>query len=272
MAAFGLAVAEETFFCPLLIGQFRLAIRTGLLDRLVVDGELALRIPDATIENIAALAAAPLGQFAFAALRAFDADSVLLDVLALREARAGHERAEASVAPDHFLAALRTFFAGRLRNGRLPFGMDGFRGLAVRVAGAGPELPEPSALDHHFAPAIVADFRVALVVLGNVGKRALIFRFAGIGAVRVAGAGDEQTVAAHAEKHFLAAALAGLPGGLARLVIEHLAVGAVEVHLELAVELFEGVGPAHLAFFNFVEFFFHARGVSGVEDVAEALD
>src|SRR5260370_19125161 len=87
-------------------------------------------------------------------------------------------------------------------------------------------------------------------------------------AFRITGAAEKEAVAADAlEQLALAAFFAFLSRGDAGLVRLHLALGLVEVFLEAVPEILDRAPPGQLALFDFVEFFFEARGEAHIENV-----
>src|SRR5260221_9591953 len=124
-------------------------------------GEIAIRITRAAIENAgtapaAFASAAAAHEFAFGALRAFDAHGDRPRVLALRIAGAADEFAKAAVLFHKMIAAQRAEFRERLiglvRDARA---LDQpARRLAVGVTLAGEESAEHPPLDHHFLAAL----------------------------------------------------------------------------------------------------------------------
>src|SRR6266568_901159 len=179
VAAVGIvAVLDVALALRLLLQEIRrLALRAGAGDGAAVQGELALRVARARIENAAAGAA--LHQLSLAALRALHAGRLrrrrlpspdLADVAAVGIAGAGEEWAVAAALQNHLLAAqlarwLRLGREVRLHQARV------LRVLALGVAGAGEELPEARALELHRLPALLADD--LLVVRGGLGGVAL---------------------------------------------------------------------------------------------------
>ena len=91
-----------------------MALRAFLRDRLVVRGEIALRVVGAAVKHVAA-ASLLLRNVALATLRAGDADGVLLDVLTLRIAAAGHKLAKPAVPQNQVMfPTLRAHLLERL--------------------------------------------------------------------------------------------------------------------------------------------------------------
>src|SRR6185312_14224429 len=108
---------------------------------------------------------------------------------------------------------------------------DGAGGLAVRVARAGQELAEPSALDDHGRAAGRADLvgrpRGRHHPQRPVGVARVLL---GVAAVRIAGASQEVPVAPPLDDHGLAALLADLVGRLLlALDVAHLDLGLLQV-------------------------------------------
>src|SRR4029450_2557729 len=128
------------------------AVRAGLGQRRLPEGEVAVRVAVAAVEGLAALG--PLGDdLALAALGTGAARLLaqVLAALALGIVRAAQERPEATAALDHRLAALGAGHIGQLRLGLLGGLLGRLVGvapvLAVRVAAAGeaPDLARPIA-------------------------------------------------------------------------------------------------------------------------------
>ena len=159
-------------------------------------------------------------------------------VLAFREVGAGDKNPVAADFFHQLPLALGTVLADGHRLGWAPAGGERLGGLAVGVTRAGQERPEAPALEHHLAVAVVAVLGLAF---GGVFVRLDAGNFqgglAGVGAVGIAGAGQEEPVATDAHQHGLAAALAGLVGGQAGLDVFHLLAGAFQVAGEFFVEL-----------------------------------
>src|SRR6267378_7754806 len=146
----------------LLDDEWRAALRAGLRDGHVRGGEIAIRIARAAVENARASAtalagAAPADEFAFIALRAFNAHGDWPRVLALRIAGAADELAEAAVFFHEAVAAKSALFVQRLiglvRDARTLH--QPACSLAIGVTHASEERAEAAALDGHFLAAIV---------------------------------------------------------------------------------------------------------------------
>src|SRR5438270_5140842 len=136
------------------------ALRARLSYRLIRRGKLACGIIRAAIERITALSCLLLYQFAIGALRAFYADEILLDVLAIRISAARNEFTVTSMAQHHVAVALGAkLFQWDVRHALALVKPP--RSLAIRIAGAGHELAKASALQNHHAPAIFAVFILA---------------------------------------------------------------------------------------------------------------
>src|ERR1035437_6663690 len=227
--------------------------------------ERAVGIAVAAVERLALLGAA-LHDLALRALRALDADCLLLDVLAGGVIAARRELAEPAILHHQVVAALRALFVERRI--LLLRAADLFGGLAVGVSGAGQEGAEAALLQDHGAAAVFAVFLFAL--LGDF--HILGFRFAGVGALGVAGASDELAVLAPFQHEGLAALAAHLTGGFFHpLDVGHVLFGVLQIFVEALVEVGHGNPPVEFALFDFVEFFFHPRGVLHLEDVVETL-
>src|SRR2546430_814745 len=254
----------------------RAALRAPFGDGHVGRGEVAIRVTGTAVEHSWAATASFTGaaaadEFTFVAFRAFDAHGDRARVLAFRIARAPDKFAEAAAFLHEIFAAQRTQLGERLiglvRNARALD--EAARGLAVRVTGTGKERAEAPALDGHLLAAIVAILGFGFTA-GLFGKfRREVLNEVAFGIARTA---QEETVAADTLEQFaLAALFALLPGRNAGLVGKHLVIGLVEVNDKFFPELFDGFAPRQLAFFDFVELFFEARGKRDVEDVFETL-
>src|SRR5688572_3299102 len=150
-----LLVAAEDLAAMALCDLFRqeqpITLGARLEDRLVPQGEIALRIVHAPVEHLAST------RLAFrhvpAALGTLDARQLLLDVLALGVAGAGGEFAEPALLDHQVFPAVRTEFVENLigfRGGHALSGGDDFaRGLTFRVARARQEHAEPAPLEDH---------------------------------------------------------------------------------------------------------------------------
>src|SRR5205823_1038629 len=129
-----------------LVGHERAARRARIRRGALPHGEVAVRVPVAAVERLAAACALD-DEVTFAALRTGDARLLLflLDVLAVGVAAAAHERAEPADALQERLAALRTHLAGLLRLGpRLAGHVAGVG--AIRIVLAPDELPAATEL------------------------------------------------------------------------------------------------------------------------------
>src|SRR5580704_724676 len=275
VAAFFQAGVDCADLCFLLDDERRAALGARFGEGHVRRREIAIGIARAAVEDAGTAAtafsgAAAADEFALHALGTLDAHGDRARVFALRIAGAADEFAEAAVFFDQAVAAERALFIEQLvRLVRYASALDQApRGLAVRIALASQENTETAALDGHFLAAIVAilDFGFARV-RGKLGREVL--NEIAIGITRAA---EEETVAADAFEQFAFPALfALLAGGDARFVGEHLIVGAIEIDDEFFPELFYGFAPGQLALFDFIEFFFEARGESDIENVFETF-
>src|SRR6185437_5782125 len=232
--------------------------------------EIAIRVAGAAIERLAALGAL-LGHIALMTLWTFEPlHEVLLDVLAGGIAGTGGELAEAPVFDDEVLTALRARLIERAVGLLLLGGVQSAGGFAIGVAGAGPKLAEAPAFEHHGATAVLAVLLFLLADIGGVEIRKLERHLAGVGALRVAAAGQEAAMLAPADDHGLAALLAHVLGGrFHALVVLHVLFGVVEVGRTALVELGQGIGPTFPPLFDLVELFLHAGGILQLEDVLE---
>src|SRR5204863_8826095 len=107
-------------------------------------------------------------------------------------------------------------------------------GLAIGISGASHELAEATLLQHHGTAAVLAVYRC--ILLGEIGLidiRQIDRKLARVGAIRIAGTGDETAVAAPFDHHGLAALFADqISGTLHALNVGHVALGVREVLLE----------------------------------------
>src|SRR6185437_7075796 len=172
---------------------------------------------------------------------------------------------------EKLFAALWALFIQRLirQAGLARPGCQAARGFAIGIAGTGEESTETPALNDHFAAAIVA-------ILDGVGA---FHFFAGVSdianviAIGVTFAAEEKTVPADSFKELaLAAFRANLVGRNPGLVGLHFAFGFFEIVLETFPETLDGFAPGELAFLDFVELIFKARGEADVENILEAFD
>src|SRR5579884_590195 len=258
-------------------GRSTLGARLG--DRLVPSREFAIRIARATVEDLPAFGAADYNFPRAAFFRARNPERFALDEFALRVIAARNKLTVPAVLFHQVVAALGAFFVKRniADSGSRPFLDDNLlRVTALGIAGAGHEVAEPSALKGHGPAALFAclfrDFRSrhrgAAVFCRKFGSE-----IAGVIAIRIAGAGQEAAGAAQPYHHRLAAFLALDIGRDAfALQVRHFALGGLQVFLELLVELVECPCPRKLAFFDFIQFFFHACRIGDVENVGEAFD
>ncbi len=246
------------------------ALRTLLGNRFAPSDEVALGVAIAAVESPAALRAA-LHNFALRAVRARDANGLLLNVLAFRVIAAGDKLAVASKLLHQVALALRAFLFER--NIFALLAADLFGRLAIGVTGAGEELPEAALLQNHGPAAVLAVLLLVLLAdLGLFAVRQIERDFAGVGALRIAGAGNEAAVLAPLDHHGLAALFADEVGRLLHpLDVGHVPRGMLQILLEAAVEISHGHSPFEFAVFDLVQLFFHARRVLHVEQVVEAL-
>src|SRR4029453_3774328 len=158
-----LLVADQLTAVPfgdLLDKERRAAVGTLLGQRLVPEGEVAVRVVGAAVEHLPApglffaegpprFAAQPTGR-------------LLFHVLAVGIVGAGRELPKTSLLDDQVRLALRAFLVEdliRLGGGHALLGGDDLpRGLALGIAGAREELSEPPALDGHRLAAVLARF------------------------------------------------------------------------------------------------------------------
>src|ERR1041385_3870878 len=107
------ALDERAGLQPLLDHVGAAALGALLGDRLAPGDELAIGVAVAAVEGLALLGAA-LDDVAFAAFGTFDADQLLLDVLAGRVVAAGGEFAETAVLDHQVVAAVGALLIERL--------------------------------------------------------------------------------------------------------------------------------------------------------------
>src|SRR5690242_10762732 len=278
VAAFFQAGAHSADLGFFLDDEWRAAFGTGLGDRHVRRGEIAVGIArtavkDARASSAAASGAAAANKLALVALGAFDAQGDGARVLALGVGGAADKFAEAAVLFYETAAAIGAFFVEGFVGLAGDAGAfdEAAGGLAIRIAGAGQECAETAALDGHFAAAVFAIFGFAFGVGGVFAKfgRKVLDKIA----IGITGTAEEKAVAADAFEQFsLAALLAFLSGGNAGFVGKHLLGSFVEVHDEFFPEFLDGFAPVELAFFDVVEFFLETGSEGDVEDVLEAFD
>src|SRR6266481_2184921 len=263
IAAFLDAGTNQSNFGFFLNDKIGPALRARLRDRHERRGEITIRIARTAIENARAAAspsAAPAHKFAFVALRAFDAQSDRPRVFALRVAGTTDEFAEAPVLFHQAVSAGGALFIERFvglpRDAR-PFHQPP-SGFAVRIAGTRQEHAEAAALNRHLLAAVIAIFSLTFgVAFFTQLRRKILNKIA----VRIARAAQEKSVPADAFQQFaLAALFARFPGRDARFVGEHFVAGAIEIHDKFFPEFLYRFAPVQLAFLDFVEFFFQARG------------
>ena len=181
------------------------------------------------------------------------------------------------MADHHVAPALGAEFVDRNVGNFLAL-IEAARGLAIGIAGAGHELAEASALQHHHPAAVLAIFflrgllNVRRIQVGQV-DRIFLGEGAAFGILLVVrAAGVERPVLAPLDHQRRAAALALLVRGLLHpLDVLHMLFGISEILGEALVEFGEGISPGFLALFDLVELFFEARGVLDVENVAEVF-
>src|SRR5262249_46324496 len=141
------------------------------------------------------------------------------------------------------------------------------RRFALRIAAARQERAEPTALEGHFAPAILAVLGLAFLV---VQLRSHILDEIAIGISR---APQKESVAADAFQQLAFAALLALPAGWnSGLIRNHFLIGLRQVDDKLLPELLDRITPGQLAFFDFVQLFFQSRGEGDIKNVVETLD
>src|SRR5450756_33749 len=151
---------------PLLHHIRAAALGTLLGHGLAPGDESAVGVAVAAVKRLALLGAA-LDDLALRALRAFDPDGLLLDVLAGGIIAACGELAEPAVLHDQVALALRALLIKGLI--LLLRAADLFGGLAIGVSGAGQEGAEAALLEDHGAAAVLAVFLFALLGDLHVG-------------------------------------------------------------------------------------------------------
>src|SRR5215831_18084447 len=162
VAALFVAVTDQPFLLRGFFKQERRAtLRASLGHRLVPDDEVAVRIFQTPVEHLAALRT-PFDQLTAAAgLGTGDADSLRLDVLALRIVSARNKFAKPAFSKHEFcLAALWACFVqqnvGLL--GSLSAGCNFPCRFALGITGTCEELAESPALQRHGLAAVLARF------------------------------------------------------------------------------------------------------------------
>src|SRR5215831_14843712 len=180
VAAFLDAGAHGADFSFLLDGEFGAAFRTGLGDRHIRRGKVAVRVPRASVKDArapTAACAAAADELALVTLWAFDTHGDWARVLALGISRTADELAEAAMLLDQAVAAGRALFIERLI--RLARDARAFhqppRGLAVGIAGASEKHAEAAALDGHLFAAVFAIFGFVFGVglFAELGRKVL---------------------------------------------------------------------------------------------------
>src|SRR5271166_1880665 len=155
LRAFVIRTQNERARFQVLLQQIRAAaLRTRFVDRPISRRKPALGIIGATVEEISATRFL-LGQVSGFTLRAFHSDVVLLDPLAFRITAARNELSVAAMAQQEIAPALRTLLVQRNVGDFLCL-VQAAGGLAVRISGAGHELAEPPALQHHGPSTVLA--------------------------------------------------------------------------------------------------------------------
>src|ERR1700683_5424975 len=272
IAAFADAGPEVSLLGALRDDKRRSALRARLANGLMRRREVAIRVAAATVENPsppAALRCPAPDKFPLVALRAFDTQCDWPRVFALRIVLAPDEIAKPTRATQqHATVGGALFIQNHVGLQRLLGARRQTpRRFAIRVARAGKKRPEAPALDGHFLPAIVAVNDAALAFAVRASRLSDV---ADEIALRIAGATEEKSVAADAFQQFtLAAFFALLPGRDARLVGFHRTAGFIQIHRKPVPELAYRGAPGELAFLDFVQLVFHARGETNVKDVLE---
>src|SRR5579862_298831 len=281
-AAFGTAVAvgSARLLIELIKEDGGAAIGASLGHGFFPGGELAIRVPAASVER-SAFGAAHHNFTGAALFRTRNAESLLLDVSALRVVAASRKRPIAAVLDDKVAAVLGTFLVQHLvcDGCGLPFLHNNFlRVSAFRIARASKEKPETAALDGHGLAALFANLLRHFGRGRAHGRADAVFgcffrgQVARAIAIRITRAGQKLPIPAQANVHGLPALLAHNVGGDAlALDVFHFALGYPQVFLELFVEPIQRVGPGHFAVFDLVQLFFHARGIGEIENVAEVF-
>src|SRR5262249_5355566 len=92
-------------------------------------------------------------------------------------------------------------------------------------------------------------------------------------ALRICGTRQETAELSPLFHHWAAAFFANfVRGDLLSFQVLHVLGGFLEILFKFLVEVVESLHPRHLAFFDFVEFLFHASRVLRIEDVFEMAD
>src|SRR5258708_7424573 len=259
----------------LLNDKRRAALRARLRNRHERRRKIASRLPRAAVEHAESSAPAfshapALHKFAFIALRALDAHSDRPGVLALRVSRATDELPKPPVLFHQPVSVQRAFLVQRfvrLVSSSRPR-HQAPRRLAIRITGASQKRAKSPAFQRHLLSAVFAVLNLVLGVFRNFFRHVLNEI-----AFRIPRASQEKSVPADPFQQFALPALFALfPGRNPGLVRNHLVAGLVQVHDEFFPELFHGLPPRQLAFFNLVQLFFQPRGEFHVEHVLKTLD
>src|ERR1035438_6526988 len=125
--------------------------------------------------------------------------------------------------------------------------------LAVGISRASEERAEAAFFQHHRPPAIFAVFPLALFLkIGLDHIRQVHRKLARVGAVGVAGAGNEAAMLTPLDDQRLAALLARQVGGLLHpLDVGHVLFGVLQVMVEFFVKIGHGAPPVEFAFLDF---------------------
>src|SRR5271170_3009268 len=151
------------------------ALRAWLSDRHIRRGETAIGIARAAVEDAETSAAAfahaaALHEFAFVALRAFDAHGDRARIFALWVAGAANELTEAAVLFHQAVAVERTLLIERfirlVRN--TCAGDKAARGFAIGIASTSEKRAKPATLQGHFLAAVLAIFDLVFGVFRNL--------------------------------------------------------------------------------------------------------
>src|SRR5258708_638000 len=275
VASFFKASAHRADLCLFLHDERRAALRARLRHRHEGCSEIAIRVPRAAIEHAESSApalshASALHKFAFIALRALDAHGDRPSVFALRVSRATDELPKPPVLFHQPVSVQRAFLVQRfvrLVSDSRP-SHQAPRRLAIRITGASQKRAKSPAFQRHLLSAVFAVLNLVLGVFRNFFGHVLNEI-----AFRIPRASQEKSVPADPFQQFALPALFALfPGRNPGLVRNHLVAGLIQVHDEFFPELFHGLPPRQLAFFNLVQLFFHPRGVFHVEHVLKTIE
>ena len=152
--------------------------------------------------------------------------------------------------------------------------------FAIRIAGTGEELAEPTPLEDHRTATLLTGL-VGVGILrhglgadltgGEGGLRA--GDVAGRFALWIVGAGKELAKASELDGHLRSTLFTALVGDdLLSFDVTHVLFRRLQIDGELGVEASQGSGPLDLALFDLVELLLHPGGIFDVEEVGKAFD